>query len=277
MTTTTPTPAPTERHPWSAAADVLVIFGITGDLARVMTFRSLYRLEKRGLLDCPIVGVAVDDWSLERLVQRARDSIVATGEPLDEEVFARFAGRLAYVHGRLRRRGHLPTGRRGHRRRGTPGVLPGDPAVPLRHRGQGAGRGQAEPGGPDRGREAVRPRPPVRPGPGRRPAPVRRRGAAVPDRPLPRKDGVRGDPLPAVRQHHPGAPLEPQLRRVRRDHHGRGLRRGRPRPLLRPRRCAPGRGGEPPDAGRHRGRDGGSVRTRATTACAMPRSRCSAP
>ena len=31
-------------------ADVLVIFGITGDLARVMTFRSLYRLEKRGLL-----------------------------------------------------------------------------------------------------------------------------------------------------------------------------------------------------------------------------------
>src|SRR4029077_14832374 len=42
-------------------ADVLVVFGITGDLARVMTFRSLYRLESRGLLDCPVVGVAVDD------------------------------------------------------------------------------------------------------------------------------------------------------------------------------------------------------------------------
>ena len=28
-------------------ADVLVVFGITGDLARVMTFRSLYRLEQR--------------------------------------------------------------------------------------------------------------------------------------------------------------------------------------------------------------------------------------
>ena len=37
-------------------ADVLVIFGITGDLAKVMTFRSLYRLERRGLLDCPITG-----------------------------------------------------------------------------------------------------------------------------------------------------------------------------------------------------------------------------
>ncbi len=60
-------------------ADVLVIFGITGDLAKVMTFQSLYRLEQRGLLDCPIVGVAVDDWTLEQLVERARDSIVGNG------------------------------------------------------------------------------------------------------------------------------------------------------------------------------------------------------
>ena len=76
-----------------------MIFGITGDLARVMTYRSLYRLEARGLLDCPIVGVAFDDWSLEQLVERARDSIVATGEPVDDEVFGRLANRLAYVHG----------------------------------------------------------------------------------------------------------------------------------------------------------------------------------
>ena len=80
-------------------ADVLVIFGITGDLARVMTYRSLYRLEARGLLDCPIVGVAFDDWTLEQLVERARDSIVATGEEFDEEVFARLAKRLSYHHG----------------------------------------------------------------------------------------------------------------------------------------------------------------------------------
>ena len=81
------------------AADVLVIFGITGDLARVMTFRSLYRLEERGLLFCRVVGVAFDDWTLEQLVERARDSIVATGEPLDEEVFQRFIAKLSYVHG----------------------------------------------------------------------------------------------------------------------------------------------------------------------------------
>ena len=78
---------------------MLVIFGITGDLARVMTYRSLYRLEARGLLDCPIVGVAFDDWTLEQLVERARDSIVATGEQLDDDVFGRLAKRLSYIHG----------------------------------------------------------------------------------------------------------------------------------------------------------------------------------
>ncbi len=80
-------------------ADVLAVFGITGDLARVMTFRSLYRLEARGLLTCPIVGVAVDDWTVDQLVERARASIVATGELLDEGVFERLAARLSYVSG----------------------------------------------------------------------------------------------------------------------------------------------------------------------------------
>jgi glucose-6-phosphate 1-dehydrogenase len=80
-------------------ADVLVIFGITGDLAKVMTFRSLYRLERRGLLDCPIVGVAVDDWTVDQLVERASSSIVGTGETLDPEVFGRLAKRLSYVSG----------------------------------------------------------------------------------------------------------------------------------------------------------------------------------
>src|SRR6187200_2012998 len=82
-----------------APADVLVVFGITGDLAKVMTFRSLYRLEQRGLIDCPIVGVAVDDWDVARLRDRARESIAAGGEPMDEQAFARLAERLSYVQG----------------------------------------------------------------------------------------------------------------------------------------------------------------------------------
>jgi glucose-6-phosphate 1-dehydrogenase len=76
-----------------------VAFGITGDLARVMTFHSLYRLERRGLLTCPVVGVAFEDWTTEQLIERARTSIVATGEALDEKVFARLAERLSYVQG----------------------------------------------------------------------------------------------------------------------------------------------------------------------------------
>src|SRR3954449_5602944 len=83
-----------ERAGRNAPADVFVAFGITGDLAKVMTFRSLYRLEKRGLLGCPVVGVAVDDWTDKQLVERARDSIVGTGESLDETVFERLADRL---------------------------------------------------------------------------------------------------------------------------------------------------------------------------------------
>jgi len=81
------------------AADVFIAFGITGDLAKVMTFRSLYRLERRGLLNCPVLGVAVDDWTVEHLREHARECIVGTGEPLDEQVFDRFAARLSYVQG----------------------------------------------------------------------------------------------------------------------------------------------------------------------------------
>jgi len=80
-------------------ADVFVIFGITGDLAKVMTFNSLYRLEQRGLLTCPIVGVAVSDWSDDDLRSHAREAIVNCGTKVDESVFDRLAARMSYVSG----------------------------------------------------------------------------------------------------------------------------------------------------------------------------------
>jgi glucose-6-phosphate 1-dehydrogenase len=80
-------------------ADALVIFGITGDLARKMTFRSLYRLERRGLLELPVFGVAADDWSLEKLIDHARESIEQAGETVEDKVFTRLAGRLHYLSG----------------------------------------------------------------------------------------------------------------------------------------------------------------------------------
>ena len=80
-------------------AGALVVFGITGDLARKMTLRSLYRLCARGLLDVPVIGVAVDDWSVQKLRSHAREAIEQTGEKLDEKTFESFASRLSYVSG----------------------------------------------------------------------------------------------------------------------------------------------------------------------------------
>src|SRR5258707_13237685 len=81
------------------AADVLAIFGISGDLAKKMTFRALYRLEARGKLDFPIVRVAIDGWDDEPLRRHARDSISATAADPDEDVLPRLAARLSYVQG----------------------------------------------------------------------------------------------------------------------------------------------------------------------------------
>ncbi len=95
-----PRPATTPASDdFTQAGDVLVVFGISGDLAKVMTFHSLYRLEYRGLLDCPIVGVAAEDWSVEELRKHARTCIEGCGETIDEEIFKRFAARFSYVSG----------------------------------------------------------------------------------------------------------------------------------------------------------------------------------
>jgi glucose-6-phosphate 1-dehydrogenase len=83
----------------SSASDLLVIFGITGDLAHKMTYQALYRLERRELLQCPILGVASDDISVEELIERARKALEDTGEKVVNKVFDRLARRLSYLHG----------------------------------------------------------------------------------------------------------------------------------------------------------------------------------
>jgi glucose-6-phosphate 1-dehydrogenase len=50
-------------------------------------------------LQCPIIGVAVNDWTLDQLVERARESIEGTGESIDPTIFDRFTARLSYVRG----------------------------------------------------------------------------------------------------------------------------------------------------------------------------------
>ena len=84
----------------AAGADTLVIFGISGDLAKKMTFQALYRLEHRGELDCRIIGVAIDEWDDAALRKHAEEAIRATAE---DEVFQKtldaVLGRLSYIQG----------------------------------------------------------------------------------------------------------------------------------------------------------------------------------
>ena len=81
-------------------ADALVLFGITGDLARKKLFPALYDLTAKRNLDIPIVGVSSSEWTDEDLRRRARESLDDSGKKVDEEVFARLAARLTYVAGR---------------------------------------------------------------------------------------------------------------------------------------------------------------------------------
>jgi glucose-6-phosphate 1-dehydrogenase len=78
---------------------VLVIFGITGDPAKVMTFQALVPVEARSLLNCPIVGVAADHWSTDDLRKHAQESIEATEKKLDHDVFDWLAARMSHLDG----------------------------------------------------------------------------------------------------------------------------------------------------------------------------------
>ena len=83
-------------------SDVLVLFGATGDLAHKKIFPALYSMVARGSLTEPIVGIAYDDWTVDKLVERAHDGIEAAVGKVDEKVFKRLAGLLRYVSGDYR-------------------------------------------------------------------------------------------------------------------------------------------------------------------------------
>jgi glucose-6-phosphate 1-dehydrogenase len=84
-------------------ADALVVFGITGDLAKKMTFKALYRLCANGTLGVPVIGVARNDWSDEDLHRHARESIQGTSEEgtdeIDPDAYSAFTDRLSYIQG----------------------------------------------------------------------------------------------------------------------------------------------------------------------------------
>lgn len=83
----------------SESSDVLVVFGASGDLARKMTFPSLYRLARRKMLKVPIIGVSFSDWTATDLKNYARRAIRESGMRVDAKVFARMTRGMKFVRG----------------------------------------------------------------------------------------------------------------------------------------------------------------------------------
>jgi glucose-6-phosphate 1-dehydrogenase len=51
-------------------ADGLVLFGVSGDLARRKLLPALYQMTVRGQLNLPVIGVAASDWDDEQVAAR---------------------------------------------------------------------------------------------------------------------------------------------------------------------------------------------------------------
>ena len=82
----------------SDRSDAFVFFGATGDLAFKKIFPALQALTSRGELDVPIVGMARSHWTLEKLRERARESLEQSGG-VDPAAFGRLCAHLRYVGG----------------------------------------------------------------------------------------------------------------------------------------------------------------------------------
>ena len=79
-------------------SDAFVFFGATGDLAYKKIFPALYAMVRKGNLHIPIIGMARAGWTLDKLRERARDSVQHNGD-FDEASFAKLAALLRYVDG----------------------------------------------------------------------------------------------------------------------------------------------------------------------------------
>ncbi len=80
-------------------SDALVLFGVTGDLAHKKIFPALYALAKTGSLKMPIIGVALEQWSLKQLHHRVTDSIKRAGGIDDQAALRHLLSQLHYVSG----------------------------------------------------------------------------------------------------------------------------------------------------------------------------------
>ena len=230
----------------------VVIFGAAGDLTSRKLVPALYNLHARppaSRATSPLVGCGPPAMSDEEFATAMRHAVEEhSRRPLDPELWDELAPRISLRAGRLRRRRGLRAGWRGHlhevdasaQTRRQPALLPGDPALGLPEIVAAASprRGSTS---PDEGgtwarvvvekpfghdlasaRELNRDR-----------ASRLRRAQSLPHRSLPRQgDGAEPAGLP-LRQRDLRAALEPEVRRPRADHGGRGDRGRGARRLLR--------------------------------------------
>ena len=80
-------------------ADLLVLYGVTGDLARKMILPALYRLVERGALSVPVIGVARSDWSTEELRAHVRRSVTAALDDVEPAAMRRLEELVHLVAG----------------------------------------------------------------------------------------------------------------------------------------------------------------------------------
>ncbi len=79
-------------------SDALVLFGVTGDLARKKIFPALHAMAKRSALDVPVVGVASAKHTLAGLRERAEAAIAESGN-VDARALRTVISSLRYVGG----------------------------------------------------------------------------------------------------------------------------------------------------------------------------------
>ncbi len=90
------------EHVGDSRADALVIFGITGDLAYKKIIPAVESLVRRGRHNGPVLGVARESWTRERLEERVAASLREHGNGVDEAAFTALCKQLRYVTGDYR-------------------------------------------------------------------------------------------------------------------------------------------------------------------------------
>ena len=221
--------------------DALVIFGATGDLAKLETFPALVGLVQRGVLNVPVIGVAKNGWGLDQFRDYAVASLKRNNIDPASDPAKKMLGLLKYVDGDLDDDAtyHAMSDAVGDGQQilfylEVPPLLFGRIAQGIATAGRAKGNRimVEKPFGTDLD-SAIRARTTLM----HQFFPERR---DLPGGPLARP-GAGGEPaVRPVRQLGHRAAAEPRPRGEHPDHHGRGVRRRRPGPVLRPDRRDPG-------------------------------------